>query len=113
MQMQELTIKRRESTGKQIAKRLRRDGVVPAILYGGAKNEPVTVDPRAVLRMISGVRGDRAGVSVEWPGADVTHYHQNGGGNKKQRRGSTRHRGCSVMTRRFAVKRRSAARRPR
>src|SRR5260370_30933564 len=66
-----------------------------------------------VLRMISGVRGDRAGVSVEWPGADVTHYHQNGGGNKKQRRGSTRHRGCSVMTRRFAVKRRGAARTPR
>ena len=39
MQMQELTIKRREGTGKQLAKRLRRAGVVPAVLYGGATHE--------------------------------------------------------------------------
>ena len=45
MPMQELTIKRREGTGKQLAKRLRREGAVPAIVYGGAKNETVTVDP--------------------------------------------------------------------
>src|SRR6185312_5317763 len=57
MQMQELTIKRREGTGKQIAKRLRREGVVPGIIYGGANNEPVSVDPRAVLRMIAGHEG--------------------------------------------------------
>jgi len=57
MPMQELTIKRREGTGKQFAKRLRRQGVVPAILYGGAKNEPVTVDPKSVLRMIVGHAG--------------------------------------------------------
>jgi large subunit ribosomal protein L25 len=57
MPMQELTIKRREGTGKQVAKRLRRQGVVPAILYGGAKNETVTVDPKSVLRMIAGHAG--------------------------------------------------------
>lgn len=57
MPMQELTIKRRDGTGKQFAKRLRRQGVVPAILYGGAKNEPVTVDPKSVLRMIAGHAG--------------------------------------------------------
>jgi large subunit ribosomal protein L25 len=55
--MQELTIKRREGTGKQVAKRLRRQGVVPAILYGGTKNEMVTVDPKSVLRMIAGHAG--------------------------------------------------------
>ena len=54
MQMQELTIKRREGTGKQLAKRLRREGAVPAIVYGGAKNETVTVDPKAVLKMLVG-----------------------------------------------------------
>ena len=54
MQMQELTIKRREGTGKQLAKRLRREGAVPAIVYGGATNETVTVDPKAVLRMLVG-----------------------------------------------------------
>jgi large subunit ribosomal protein L25 len=57
MQMQELTIQPRQGTGKQAAKRLRRQGVVPAILYGGATTEPVSVDPKAVLKMISGHAG--------------------------------------------------------
>jgi large subunit ribosomal protein L25 len=57
MAMQELTIQRRDGTGKQIAKRLRRQGVVPAIVYGGPKTEPVTVDPKAVLRMLAGHAG--------------------------------------------------------
>ena len=53
----ELTIKRREGTGKEIAKRLRRAGAVPAILYGGTKTETVSLDPKAVLRMIHGHEG--------------------------------------------------------
>jgi large subunit ribosomal protein L25 len=57
MQMQELTISRREGTGKQVAKRLRRQGVVPAVVYGGARSEAVAVDPKAVLRMIAGHAG--------------------------------------------------------
>ena len=57
MQMQELTIKRRVATGKQVAKRLRREGTVPAILYGGGQPEAITVDPRAVLKMIHGHEG--------------------------------------------------------
>ncbi len=57
MERQELTIKRREATGKQAAKRLRRAGEVPAVLYGGARPEAVTVDPKAVLRMIHGREG--------------------------------------------------------
>ena len=60
MPMQELTIKRREGTGKQLAKRLRREGVVPAIVYGGAKNETVTVDPKAVLQDAGGPRPHHA-----------------------------------------------------
>jgi large subunit ribosomal protein L25 len=57
MPMQELTIARREGTGKQVAKRLRRQGVVPAVLYGGPRSEPVAVDPKSVLRMIAGHAG--------------------------------------------------------
>jgi large subunit ribosomal protein L25 len=68
MQTQELTVKRREGTGKQIAKRLRREGVVPGILYGGANNEPVTVDPRAVLRMISGHEGSTQLLTLKFDG---------------------------------------------
>src|ERR671925_1147093 len=68
MAMQELTVRRREGTGKQIAKRLRREGVVPAILYGGAKNEPVTVDPRAVLKMIAGHQGSTQLLTLRFDG---------------------------------------------
>ena len=57
MAMQELTIKRREGTGKQAAKRLRREGVVPAVLYGGAAPVSITVDPKSVLRIIHGHEG--------------------------------------------------------
>jgi large subunit ribosomal protein L25 len=57
MQMQELTITRRDGTGKQAARRLRRQGVVPAIVYGGAEPVAVTVDPKAVLRMLVGHEG--------------------------------------------------------
>src|SRR5215510_5796140 len=68
MQTQELTIKRREGTGKQFAKRLRREGVVPAILYGGAKTETVAVDPRAVLRMIAGHEGTTRLLTLKFEG---------------------------------------------
>jgi large subunit ribosomal protein L25 len=68
MPTQALTIKRREGTGKQLAKRLRRKGAVPAILYGGAKPEPVTVDPRAVLRIIQGHEGSTQLLSLTFEG---------------------------------------------
>jgi large subunit ribosomal protein L25 len=72
MQMQELTITRRDGTGKQLAKRLRREGVVPAILYGGAKTEPITVDPRAVLRMLAGHAGTTQLLTLKMDGDSGT-----------------------------------------
>jgi large subunit ribosomal protein L25 len=57
MQMQELTVTQRESTGKQAAKRLRREGRIPAILYGGAAPQTISLDPKAVLKMIHGHEG--------------------------------------------------------
>lgn len=68
MEMQELTIKPREATGKQAAKRLRREGAVPAILYGGAKPETVTVDPKAILRMIHGREGTTQLLTLKFEG---------------------------------------------
>jgi len=57
MEMQQLTITRREGTGKQAAKRLRRAGTVPGILYGGSAPETITVDCRAVIKMLQGHEG--------------------------------------------------------
>ncbi len=72
MQTQELTIRRREGIGKEVAKRLRRSGVVPAVLYGGAKTEPVTVDPRAVLRIIAGHEGSTQLLALRVEGEAAT-----------------------------------------
>ena len=68
MGMQQLTIKRREGTGKALAKRLRRAGAVPAILYDGVKAEAVTVDPKAVLRMIHGHEGTTQLLTLKFDG---------------------------------------------
>jgi large subunit ribosomal protein L25 len=72
MATQELTIKRREGTGKQLAKRLRRNGTVPAVLYGGAKPEAITVDPRAVLRLIQGRQGSTQLLTLSFEGESGT-----------------------------------------
>ncbi len=57
MEMRELTIRKREGTGKGPAKRLRRAGQAPAILYGGAGPVNVAVDPRDIFRIIHGREG--------------------------------------------------------
>ncbi|MGZ5472700.1 MAG: 50S ribosomal protein L25 [Thermoanaerobaculia bacterium] len=48
-----LEVSRREKTGKEVAKKLRREGKVPAVVYGGHK-EPVaiTVDRKAVSELV-------------------------------------------------------------
>jgi len=66
--MQELTIKRREGAGKAFAKRLRREGAVPGVLYDGKKAESVTVDPKAVLRMIHGREGTTQLLTLRFDG---------------------------------------------
>src|SRR5262245_37406432 len=57
MDMRELTIQKRAGTGKGAAKRLRRAGQVPAILYGGTSPVNVSVAPRAIFRLIHGLEG--------------------------------------------------------
>ena len=57
MEFRELTIKKREGTGKEVAKRLRRQGLVPAVLYGGGAPQTLTVDYRDVIKVIQGREG--------------------------------------------------------
>jgi large subunit ribosomal protein L25 len=72
MQMQELTVTQREGTGKQRAKRLRRAGRIPAILYGGAAPQMISVDPKAVLKMIQGHEGTTQLLSLTFDGGPST-----------------------------------------
>jgi large subunit ribosomal protein L25 len=57
MEMRALTIEKRVGIGKGVAKRLRRAGRVPAILYGGSTAVNITVDPKDIFRLIHGHEG--------------------------------------------------------
>ena len=48
-----LEVTRREATGKEIAKKLRRDGKVPAVVYGGHRDPvAISVDRKSVSELI-------------------------------------------------------------
>lgn len=48
-----LEVTRREATGKEVAKKLRRDGKVPAVVYGGHRDPvAITVDRKSVSELI-------------------------------------------------------------
>src|SRR4029453_12350995 len=68
MEMRELTIETREETGKGPARRLRRAGRVPAILYGGTAPVKVAVDPKSVLRLMLGHEGGTQLLQVTFDG---------------------------------------------
>jgi large subunit ribosomal protein L25 len=57
MEMVELSIEKREGTGKGAAGRLRRAGRVPGVLYGVSAPVNVAVSPRDILRLIHGHEG--------------------------------------------------------
>src|SRR5262245_2851505 len=72
MEMVELTIQKREGTGKGPARRLRRAGHVPAVLYGVASPETIAVSPRDVLRLIHGHEGSTRLLKVIFSGSSVS-----------------------------------------
>ncbi|HLF49161.1 MAG TPA: 50S ribosomal protein L25 [Methylomirabilota bacterium] len=69
MEMRALTIETREGTGKGPARRLRRAGRIPAVLYGGASPVSIAVDPREILRLIHGHEGGTQLLQVSYAGA--------------------------------------------
>jgi large subunit ribosomal protein L25 len=72
MPMQELTVTQRDSRGKQAAKRLRREGRIPAVLYGGASPQSISVDPKSVLKMIHGHEGTTQLLNLTFDGGGAT-----------------------------------------
>jgi len=69
MELRELTIKKRDGIGKGPARRLRRSGLVPATLYGGASPENIAVTPKDILRLIHGHEGSTQLFRVTFEGS--------------------------------------------
>ncbi len=54
-----LTVERREALGKEGVKKLRREGKIPAIVYGGGKEPvPIVVDAKAVTEILKQETGE-------------------------------------------------------
>jgi large subunit ribosomal protein L25 len=65
--------KNRDERGKNAARRLRRDGFVPGIVYGGkGQNVAVAVDPKALQKVLRSEAGRNAILKLEIPGAAAT-----------------------------------------
>ncbi len=66
-----LEAKTRDSFGKNEARRTRRHGLVPGVLYGGdgAKATPISVDPRALLKILHSEAGANTLISLKLAGS--------------------------------------------
>src|SRR3954466_12717431 len=64
----------RDTFGKNEARRTRREGRVPAVLYGGTSNctgngaTPIAVEPKALLRILHSESGANTLISLRLPG---------------------------------------------
>lgn len=55
-----ITCQKRQDTGKGAARKLRREGKVPAVLYGGEMVVPVAIDPKDIHKILSSQAGENA-----------------------------------------------------
>jgi large subunit ribosomal protein L25 len=64
----------RDSFGKNEARRTRRSGFVPGVLYGGDGRHatPISVEPRALLRILHSESGANTLISLKLPGTGDT-----------------------------------------
>lgn len=60
MEKLEITCSIREAAGKGVARKLRQDGKIPGVLYGGDRVVALTLDPKDVLIVLGSDAGENA-----------------------------------------------------
>jgi len=69
-----LEVKEREQRGTRVSRRLRKDGIIPGVLYGrGNKPHPICVPERDLRRVLTGDHGLHAILDVVLEGQKSTH----------------------------------------
>jgi large subunit ribosomal protein L25 len=66
MNIREITVTTREGVGKEAAKRIRRQGRLPAVLYGGPAPVPVSLNPKDVQKLLQGHGGGNILLNVRF-----------------------------------------------
>jgi len=68
-----VTAKGRDGRGKNAARRLRRDGMIPGVVYGGkGENVAVAVDPKALRKVLRSEAGRNTILKLDIAGAGAT-----------------------------------------
>jgi large subunit ribosomal protein L25 len=66
MDIRELTVTTRRAVGKEAARRIRREGRLPAVLYGGAAPIAVSLNPKDVQKVLHGHGGGNVLLNVRF-----------------------------------------------
>jgi large subunit ribosomal protein L25 len=69
-----LEVKERDACGSSVARRLRRDGFVPGVLYGSGEPQPFSVSERELRRALGGSHGMHAILDVVLEGKKKEHH---------------------------------------
>jgi large subunit ribosomal protein L25 len=68
-----LTVAHRERLGSAESRRLRREGLVPGVLYGGGEPVAISIEQRELRRALTGAAGLHSILDVEIDGKGETH----------------------------------------
>jgi large subunit ribosomal protein L25 len=68
-----LIVKKREHLGSRETRRLRRQGIIPGVLYGRGEPTPIAVEERELRRALTGASGLHSILDVEIDGTGAAH----------------------------------------
>lgn len=71
MEQLAMTCQKRQDTGKGAARKLRREGKVPGVLYGGDAAVPVAIDPKDIDNILNSQAGENAIFQLKLTGEKV------------------------------------------
>jgi len=75
MSIQDVVVKRRELLGKEETKRLRKTGLIPAVVYGmGGESVSVSLEPKSINRIIKSEKGLNTVLNLSLEGTDQTRH---------------------------------------
>ena len=69
MQRVDLSVELRETSGKGVARQIRRNGRIPAVLYGEGKSTSLTLNPSDLNKIIQSESGENALINLEIAGS--------------------------------------------
>ena len=68
-----LEVRERAETGTRAARRLRKEGLFPGVLYGSGEPHPISIEERELRRALTGTHGTHAILDVALDGEENTH----------------------------------------